>query len=73
MGQQLEIVAGSSALRRIILVLSVAALMAVMLVAMAAPAFAKPSVTCADQPTGDPDFGKGRSFHAGFHPCNPNQ
>jgi hypothetical protein len=40
MGQQQEIVAGSSALRRIILVLTVAALMAAMMAASAMPAFA---------------------------------
>ena len=73
MGQQQETMAGS-ALRRIILVLAVAAVMAALVAVMAAPAFATPkhSVTCADQPTGDPDFGKGRSFHTGFHPCGPN-
>ena len=61
-------------MRRLLLVFVVMALMAAMALATAAPAFAAPqhSVTCADQPTGDPDFGKGTSFHKGFHPCGPN-
>jgi hypothetical protein len=42
MGQQQTMRATGSALRRILLVLAVAALMAVMMVAMAAPAFALP-------------------------------
>jgi hypothetical protein len=56
MGQhQQEIVAGG-ALKRILLVLSVAALMAIMMVAMAAPAFAAPNTTfnCALKVSGDP-------------------
>jgi hypothetical protein len=48
MGQQQEIVAGNALVRRIILVLAVAAVMAAMVAAMAVPAFAfenKPSTS----------------------------
>ncbi len=65
MGQQQETVAGN-ALRRMILVLSVAALMAVMMVAMAAPAFALPRNGCSKG--AHPDYS-----HGVFNGCLPNK
>ena len=68
MGQQETMrVTGSSALRRIVMVLTVAALMALMLVASAMPAFAaKPAF--ADHP-GEKDFA-GPSLGQGLGDCN---
>jgi hypothetical protein len=78
MGQQQTV--GSSALRRIILVLTVAALMAAMLVASAMPAFAaKPAF--ADHP-GEKDFagpelgqslGECNQFFTGSCRATPNK
>jgi hypothetical protein len=56
MGQQQEIEAGSTAVRRVILLLAVAAVLAAMVAATAAPAFAKGGTTnlytCVDRDTG---------------------
>ena len=59
-------------MKRILLVLTVALVMAAMLTLTPSSAFAKVFVQCAEHPTGNPDFGQGSHFRASFHPCGPN-